>query len=46
MENWCYDKNTINQIAIHYETNEKIPEELYNKLLKAKTYRSASNMLR
>ena len=46
MENWCYDKSTIAKIAIHYETGEKLPEELYKKLKAAKTYRAASAMMR
>ncbi len=46
MENWCYDKSTVGKIAVHYETGEKLPEELYKKLKAAKTYRAASNMMR
>ena len=46
MENWCYDKNTIDKLAFHYETGAPIPAELFEKLLKAKTYRAAGMMLR
>jgi len=46
MENWCYDKPTVDNLAIHFETGEAIPEELFLKLKKAKTYRAASMMLR
>ncbi len=31
-ENWCYEKETLDQFAEHYETGEKIPEELVQKL--------------
>ena len=42
MENWCYDKDTIDEIAKHHETGEKLPNELYQKLKSSKTYRAAS----
>ncbi|MBX2834692.1 MAG: M3 family metallopeptidase [Micavibrio sp.] len=31
-ENWCYEKETLDMFAEHYETGAKIPEELINKL--------------
>lgn len=31
-ENWCYEKEMLDTFAEHYETGEKIPEELVNKL--------------
>ncbi|CAD7944085.1 unnamed protein product [Amoebophrya sp. A120] len=46
MENWCYDKPTVDSMAIHYETGEKLPDALFQKLVKAKNYRAASMMLR
>ena len=41
MENWCYNRATLNTFARHYETNEPLPEELYKKLVAARTFRSA-----
>lgn len=39
MENWCYDRKTLFGFARHYQTGEALPEELYQRLLAARTYR-------
>lgn len=41
MENWCYNRATLNTFARHYESNDPLPEELYKKLVAARTFRSA-----
>lgn len=46
MENWCYDKATLFGMAKHYETGETLPSHYYEKLVAAKNYMSASQMLR
>eukprot|EP00262_Sarcandra_glabra_P021187 TRINITY_DN87_c0_g1_i1.p1 TRINITY_DN87_c0_g1~~TRINITY_DN87_c0_g1_i1.p1 ORF type:complete len:788 (+),score=146.39 TRINITY_DN87_c0_g1_i1:23-2386(+) len=46
MENWCYHRDTLMGIAKHYETGENLPEEVYLKLLAAKTFRAGSQSLR
>ena len=46
MENWCYHKPTIMGFAKHYQTGEKLPEDLYNKLTKQRTFLSGGSMLR
>ncbi|MCA9065061.1 MAG: M3 family metallopeptidase [Planctomycetaceae bacterium] len=46
MEYWCYHRPTLMGMAIHYESGESLPEELYQKLCRARTYRAASQMLR
>ncbi len=37
-ENWCYEKETLDMFAEHYETGEKIPEELIEKVRKAMNF--------
>lgn len=37
-ENWCYEKETLDLFARHYETGEKIPAELVKKLRAAKNF--------
>jgi oligopeptidase A len=46
MENWCYHKTTLMSFAKHYKTGETLPDDLYDKLVAAKNYRSGTMMLR
>ncbi|KAL9683610.1 hypothetical protein QQ045_015433 [Rhodiola kirilowii] len=46
MENWCYHRNTLMGIAKHYETGESLPEDIFLKLLAARTFRAGSLSLR
>ena len=46
MENWCYHKPTLSGMAVHYETGEVLPDDLFEKICRARTYRAASGMLR
>lgn len=46
MENWCYHKPTLKSFAKHYESNEPIPDELFNKIIENKNYNSGLGMLR
>lgn len=46
MESWCLHRETLMQMARHYETGEVLPEELYLKLRESRTFRAASQMLR
>jgi oligopeptidase A len=46
MENWCYERDTLRTMSSHVETGESLPEELFQKLLGARSFRSGSDMLR
>jgi oligopeptidase A len=46
MENWCYHRTTLMGIARHFETGEPLPDELFENLCRARTYRAGSLMLR
>ena len=43
MENWCYDKPTLLALAKHYQTGEVLPDEMFSKLVAARTYRWVCN---
>ena len=46
MENWCYHRDTLNKMSSHIDTGETLPEELYRKVCKARTFRAATATLR
>ncbi|KAL8472742.1 hypothetical protein ACS0TY_029826 [Phlomoides rotata] len=46
MENWCYHRDTLMSIGKHYETGESIPDDIYKKLLAARTFRAGTQSLR
>jgi oligopeptidase A len=46
MENWCYHKPTLLGMTAHFETGEPLPEDLFQKILAARTYRAGSMFLR
>ena len=46
MENWCWSKEALQFISGHYQTGEPLPDELLEKMLKAKNLHSAVAMLR
>lgn len=45
-ENWCYEKETLDMFAAHYETGEKIPADLIEKLRKAMNFMTGWGGLR
>lgn len=46
MENWCWERAVIDLIAAHYETGEKLPEALYQRMIAAKNFQSGMQFVR
>lgn len=46
MENFCWERHALDLISGHFQTGIAIPDDLYQKMLKAKNYHSAIFMLR
>lgn len=46
MENWCWEAEALGLFAAHWRTGEAVPDELFQKLKRARTFRSANAQMR
>ena len=46
LENWCWQPEALTFISSHFETGESLPQALLDKMLAAKNFQSAMQMLR
>ena len=46
LENWCWQPEALALISGHYETGETLPQDLLNKMLAARNFQSAMQMVR
>ncbi|MFQ5344379.1 MAG: M3 family metallopeptidase [Mariprofundus sp.] len=46
MENFCWEREVVNLFARHFESAESLPDKMFDKMLAAKNFHSAMQMLR
>ncbi len=46
MENFCWEREVLDLIAAHHQTGEPLPKALFQRMLAAKNFQSAMQMLR
>ena len=46
MENWCWERASIDLFARHWNTGELVPESLFQKIVRARNFRSANGQMR
>jgi len=46
LENWCWEKEALAFLSGHFESNEPLPNDLLQKMLDARNFQSAMQMVR
>jgi oligopeptidase A len=46
MENFCWEREALDLFAAHHETGERIPDDLYDRMIAAKNFQSGMMMVR
>jgi oligopeptidase A len=46
LENWCWERESIDMISGHYQTGEALPDHLLNKMRSARNFQSAMQLVR
>jgi oligopeptidase A len=46
MENWCWERESLDLFARHHESGDPLPEDLFQRMIAAKNFRSAAATMR
>ena len=46
LENWCWERESLDLFARHYQTGKPLPAELCNKMQQARTFNAGMHMVR
>lgn len=46
MENWCWEREALDLISAHHETGAGLPDHLFERLVRARTFRAANAQMR
>ncbi|HEC19361.1 MAG TPA: oligopeptidase A [Gammaproteobacteria bacterium] len=46
LENWCWEREAVDLIARHYQSDEPLPDELFDKMIAAKNFQAGMQMVR